>query len=1093
MKTCLRLVWASIVLLTFAQVANSQGLPASGGFGGPAGGVYNADGFQPLRGDLNLGLPGRVWIGGTYADQGLGYQSSYLTIGGKRRLFEDAFDGRWLSEGRFHYALEDGGFFGNFGVERVISIAPAGADVTLSGWIDYDGDEQGSFGHSFAAVGISAGIKTRRWDLTANGYFPVGTTDFTTSTANDHFLGNNLVVTHGTDSALRGFDATLRLRPQMLGMVNGTVDLGGYGYGSDLIPYFGGGRVRMGMQTLGGMVVNAEVTQDNRFDTTFALNLGWIYGANGGNSAYGGLGRDLEQTIRNDHIVRFQEDLVLAINPDTGAAYNVIHVDNTADPTIETGAVETPFQRLATAEAASMVNDIIFVNEGNGTTSLYDQGIVLQDGQRLLGSGVTHIIPIQNGLNLVCTTAGGRPTITNNGGGNGITLANNNVVSGIIVDGTAGVMANGIFGDGVILGNPLTNGTITNTTVTGAILNGVALNDIDGNWTFENNNFNNNGVDGVLIEDACDPTSQFVFNNNTFNGNGRDGLHFDNYDAESLVLSGNQSNNNGRDGVRLENFKNGSGNGLTLDLLGHVATGNSGFGINIENGDGNLRVVNGNVTGNGGGLRIANWTNTDPLSTTFVGTLGAGGVSNYSNNITGTGIDVELGAGNQRLLISNTTANGNANGVRLLADGVGTLLEANIFDNISFSNNTGDGIRLVSTNGATLRTIIDQPTVGGQLQVNGNGQAGINILAGSASAGTTSVIDAMVTNTLLSQNGVGLRAASGEDGQILLTSTNMNWSLNQVHVDILTQGNTTNAVNSFRFDGINMDNTSGLIGGAGDAFRVRNLGDSLLDLIVTNSVITNTNSDFNPPGGGGTLLVDNQAGFGEGQGFDIQLSGANSLTRFVLTGTTVSNFNFGGALITTTDQARLLMNLSGNNMAFNGFGGGDNLVPNGTVNLVPATATPSFQLVSTGTSVVNYVAQNNSFNSNYGSLGAGNFVQTAAGNATINAVWNQNSFVNTLNPLGANHFTVNNVGANATTCLSMSDNVFANNSVAITNTGGVGDLTLEFDGFSNGVSFDNTNPQIVGPRTEAVFGSTCLPAVSAEDTAFGAAGFPILP
>ncbi len=1093
MKTCLRLVWASIVLLTFAQVANSQGQPASGGFGGPSGGVYNADGFQPLRGELNLGLPGKVWVGGTYSDQGLGYQSSYLSIGGKTRLFEDAFDGRWLTEGRFHYALEDGGFFGNFGLERVISIAPAGADVTLGGWIDYDGDEQGNFAHSFGQVGVSAGIKTRRWDLLANGYFPVGSTDFTTSTANNHFLGQSLVVTHGTDSALRGFDATLRLRPQMLGMVNGTVDLGGYGYGSDLIPYFGGGRVRLGMQMLGGMVVNAEVTQDDRFDTSFAINMGWIFGVNGGTSAYGGLGRDLEQTIRNDHIVRFQQDLVLAINPDTGAAYNVIHVDNTANPTIETGAVETPFQRLATAEAASAANDIIFLNEGNGTTSLYDTGIVLKNGQRFLGSGVTHLIPIQNGLNLICTTGGNRPTITNFGGGNGITLANNNVVSGIIVDGTAGVMANGIFGDGVVLGNPLTNGTITNTTVTGAILNGGFLNDIDGNWTFENNNFDANGVDGLLIENACDPTTQFVFNTNTFNGNGRDGLHLNNYDAQSLTLNGNQTNNNGRDGVRLENFKNGSGNGLALDLLGHVSTGNSAIGVNIDTGDGNLRVINGNITGNGGGLRIANWTNTNPLSSTFIGALGVGAISNYSNNATGVGIDVELGAGVQRVVIMNSSANGNATGVRLATDGVGTLMDASIVDNVSFSNNVSDGLRLVSTNGATLRAIVDQPTLGGQLPIIGNGQAGINILAGSASAGTTSVIDATIANTLLAQNAVGLRAASGEDGQVLLTSRDMNWNLNQVHVDILTQGNTTNAVNSFRFDNANMNNTSGLIGGAGDAFRVRNLGDSLLDLVVSNSVLTNTNSDYNPPGGGGTLLADTQAGFGEGQGFDIQLSGVNSLTRFALTGTTISNFNFGAARIATTGDARLLMELAGNNMSFNGFGGGDNLIPNGTVNLVPGTATPSFELLSNGNSVVNYVARNNAFNNNYGRLAGGNFVQTTSGNATVNAVWLQNSFVNTLNPLGANQFTVSNVGANATTCLSMSDNVFANNAVAITNTGGLANLTLEFDGFSNGVSFDNTNPQIVGPRTSAVFGSTCQPAVTAEDTAFGAAGFPILP
>lgn len=1085
MKTCLRLVWASIVLLTFAQVAISQGVPNNVGNVGPGGGIYNSNGFQPVRGDLNLGFPGRIWIGGNYADEGLGYRGSYFTIGGKGRLFEDGLDGRWLSEGRFHYGLEEGGFFGNFGVERVISIAPAGADVSVSGWIDYDGDEQGNFAHSFAQVGLGAAIKTRRWDVMANGYFPVGTTDYTSGPVGNCFLGNNLVLSHGTDSALRGFDATLRLRPAMMGIVNGTIDLGGYGYGSDLIEYFGGGRVRVGMQAFNGMMVNAEVTQDDRFDTTFALNIGWVYGVNNAGVAYGGLGRDLEQTIRNDHIVRFQQDTVLAINPDTGAAYNVIHVDNTADPGVETGAAETPFQALASAEAASVPNDIIFVNSGDGTTAFYDQGIVLQDGQYLLGSGVTHSIPIQNGLNLICTVGTARPTITANGRGNAITLANNNVVNGFIIDGAAGDMANGIFGDGFTGGIPLTDGLIENVTVSGALLHGMHLNGIDGDWTFRNNNFDNNGIDGALIENACDPASQFVFDSNTFNSNGRDGLHFDNYDAASFQLLTNQANNNGRDGVRLENFKNGAGTGLALDLNGHVSTGNAGFGVHINGGDGALRVINGNITGNGGGLRIADWTNTDPTSNTFIGAVGAGNVSNYSNNVTGTGIDVELTSGVQRVIIANTTADGNGLGVRLLASGVGTVMDGSILDNLSFSNNVGDGIRLTSTDGGTLRAIVDQPTLG-QLQVVGNGQTGINVIAGSNSAGTTSVVDSMIQNVLFSGNGVGLRATSDGDGQAIMVVENSNWTLNQVHVAIQTQNNSNAVVNSFRFNNVNMDNTSGLLGGAGDAFFVRNNGESMLDLVVTNSVLTNTNSDYNPPGGGGTPLIDNQAGFGEGQGFDIGLSGTNSLTRFVLSGTTVSNFNFGGANITTAGDAQLLMDMSGNSMNFNGFGPGDAITADGTVNVVPLTTSPGFVLNATGNSQVNYSSRNNAFTTNYG----GNFVQNATGTATVNAVWLQNSFTG---QFFGNQFTVTNLGATANTCLSMSSNLFANGAVAITNTGAAPNLTLEFDGFSNGVAFDNGAAQIVGPRTNPVFGSTCQPAVDAEITAFGAAGFPNLP
>ena len=39
-------------------------------------------------------LPGRMWMEVTAADNGLGYQGSFGTIGGKTRLFQDSFDGR---------------------------------------------------------------------------------------------------------------------------------------------------------------------------------------------------------------------------------------------------------------------------------------------------------------------------------------------------------------------------------------------------------------------------------------------------------------------------------------------------------------------------------------------------------------------------------------------------------------------------------------------------------------------------------------------------------------------------------------------------------------------------------------------------------------------------------------------------------------------------------------------------------------------------------------------------------------------------------------------------------------------------------------
>ena len=67
--------------------------------------VAEPDTFRRVATDLNVGLPGRVWIGSNFADEGFGYTGSFLTVGGKTRLFEDFLDGRWLTEARLHLSL----------------------------------------------------------------------------------------------------------------------------------------------------------------------------------------------------------------------------------------------------------------------------------------------------------------------------------------------------------------------------------------------------------------------------------------------------------------------------------------------------------------------------------------------------------------------------------------------------------------------------------------------------------------------------------------------------------------------------------------------------------------------------------------------------------------------------------------------------------------------------------------------------------------------------------------------------------------------------------------------------------------------------
>ncbi len=351
MKTSLSFACFALAFATLLPTAGAQTLPYYGGQAESGGGVYEPAAFQSVYGDFQVGMPGRVWLGATVADEGLGYHGPYATVGAKTRLWEDWLDGRWLFEGRGHVSIDSGGFFGNFGIERVFTIDAAGADVSLSGWIDYDDDQQGSFAHTFWAWGVNGAIKTRKWDLIGNGYFPEGTTNYAEGdpTGVNCFLNNSIVLQAGIDSALRGFDVTLRTRPKTLSYVNGSIDLGGYGYDSELVDYFGGGRARLNFQFLRGMFFSGEVNYDERFDITGGISLTWVWGANVRGAEYAGLARDLERTLRNDHIVRYNQEIVLAIDPDTGRPYDVWHVDNTADETYANGKAQTPFTNLLDA------------------------------------------------------------------------------------------------------------------------------------------------------------------------------------------------------------------------------------------------------------------------------------------------------------------------------------------------------------------------------------------------------------------------------------------------------------------------------------------------------------------------------------------------------------------------------------------------------------------------------------------------------------------------------------------------------------------------------------------------------------------------
>ncbi|MBL4800656.1 MAG: hypothetical protein JKY45_02110 [Emcibacter sp.] len=72
-------------------------------------------------------------------------------------------------------------------------------------------------------------------------------------------------------------------------------------------------------------------------------------------------------------------------------ATNIWYVQNNNNHAGD-GSFEHPFSSLKDAENAATENDVIYIYYGNGTSMGQNKGIVLKEGQQLIGNGVDLIL-----------------------------------------------------------------------------------------------------------------------------------------------------------------------------------------------------------------------------------------------------------------------------------------------------------------------------------------------------------------------------------------------------------------------------------------------------------------------------------------------------------------------------------------------------------------------------------------------------------------------------------------------------------------------------------------------------------------------------
>ena len=1076
MKSSLRLVCIAVsVLCTMFGHSHVAGQSIGDGY------FANTAPVQGMA-DINIAWPGRVWVQANLADQGLGYRGTYFTVGSKQHLFQDNLDGRWLLEARGHLGTEadNGGWFANIGLERVFSIQAANAEITTGIWFDWDEDLQGDFAHTMQALSANLSVETDSWMAYGNGYFPIGETDY--QLAEDCFLNNLLVTQPGIDSALQGFDAMLLAKPYGLRQVNGTIGIGGYSYSSSLVDSFAGIRGRFGMQLNGGMIVQGELNHDDRFDITGVLQLGWMFGAGAKGTEYGLLGNDLEPTLRNDHVVRFQQDLQLAIDPDTGRAYNVYHVDNLAAPGGD-GSFERPFDNLAAAETASIADDIIFVNEGGGSTRNMDQGITLKEGQLLLGDGVAHLIPLADGTNFVlCNDVDGLlPSITNSFGA-AVDLAGRNTVAGFNIDGDAGNIINGIRGD---TGSALIDGIIENNNIFGTILDGVFLNNVGGDWTFTSNTIRGNlpadvpgGFNGININSSVDTFGTFQFVDNDVSWWNRDGIRINNFDAFAVTFTDNATSNNGGHGISLTNHNNTAGTGVLVNFLDTeianldpalststpTAFRNTLAGINLESVSGDIRFLNMEMRENQqSGIQLTDVTTPLLGQGVFIGTEGAG-LSIFDSNAVGTEfaqIYSDLGVptpnGIQNLTITDSSIVNGGNGISAQASNVGASLNTAIVDNLTISGNAADGIKLTAFDGGTHRALVEN--TGTALEIDANNGNGINI--NSFGTSSLSLVEATIHNVNVTDSGFnGINADIVENGQAIVSASASNIVGASDGIGINVENSASTAVSVFNLDDLSI---SGI---ADDGIGVNVGANSFVDLTVQNSIISNA-------------LLGAPAG---NHGIEITAVGSTATAavdtrvRLDITGNTIESFLSGDGIgILAGGDAHVLAQIEANSITDNGFN--NDVLPFGDgINITAVDESQIFTRI-----VNNLVTRNAEQGLRFDTFDEGSITAVVVGNNMAgNDLGEDAGNDPTIDNNIADMAAVNAVSGNI--CLAMTNNFFTLD-VVLNNLSGPGNFLFERNGLTV------SEPQLIFLPSIAsfsigTFSLVCEPAIEAEEAIF---------
>ncbi len=160
-------------------------------------------------------------------------------------------------------------------------------------------------------------------------------------------------------------------------------------------------------------------------------------------------------------------------------------VDNTSAGPVKNGTSGAPFDQLADAGPPSGPGEPIFVYEGDGTDTGYDQGITLDANQDLIGEKVGLTL----GATVLVPPGGGRPVLSASGGADTVAMGSGGSVQSATLR---------ITGSGAAISSAGAGGTVTDVDIEANSM-GIDLDNTTGTFTFTDVDVTSSGESSLRV------------------------------------------------------------------------------------------------------------------------------------------------------------------------------------------------------------------------------------------------------------------------------------------------------------------------------------------------------------------------------------------------------------------------------------------------------------------------------------------------------------------------------------------------------------------------------------------------------------------